>query len=392
MIATTEKPAESRDEWLASRQLSIGSSDAPPILGCGYSGENAHTVWARKVGIADSGLEDSDRLLCGRMLQDGICKILAHKTNYDIRPAGEFDTVRSEEYPFLSATIDAEIMGDPRGPGVCEIKNVDHFLMKQWAGGEPPLRVAVQLQHQLLVTGRSWGICGAVVGGNRPVWFEMERHERLIAVMLPILLEFWRHVEGRTPPPVDATAACASALKGMFPQDSGESVELPSEAATWFDELTAVKEAEKWLDKRRTLLENRIKASLGTSLKGTLADGRSFTWKTQVANYEPQPARQVVSRVLRQHHGRGSKGIAGIPARMTEATARLMEAGGVLYAESDSGSRYFELPGGLRVRVADHAPNQKTAAWMDRREVASVRVDDPGWQAALAGIVGAAIE
>lgn len=385
-MTTTLIPVASREEWLADRVNYLGSSESPAVLGCGYSGENAHTVWLRKIGAIEE-IEDNDRLLCGRLLQDGITRIIAHKTGYDIRPAEEFGIIRSKEHPWLGCTPDNFIHGDPRGLGVCEIKNVDHYLMRDWRSDQPPLRPSVQIQHQFVATGATWGIVGAIIGGNRPVWFEMTLHSRLIDAMIPALRAFWRHVETRTPPPVDASAGCTAALKALYPQDSGLSKPLPADACGWFDELSGLKRLGKWLEGRRTLVENRIRHVMGEATEGTLPDGRRFTWKTQ--NREGYIVAPGTMRVLRQH---GKTPDDAPESRVAECTKRLLGLGATIVHESESGSRYFELAGGLTVRVSDHAPNENTTAWMDRREVASVRVDLETWTDELEGIVGPSLE
>lgn len=370
----------------AVRRTYIGSSDAPAILGCGFSGENAHTVWLRKMGWAEEQ-EDNELLLCGRVLQPAICELLRLKTNYDVRPHDETRLLHPE-HDWLGATPDAFIYGDPRGLGNAELKNVGSYNAADWKG-EPPLRVQVQLQVQLLVTGATWGVCAALLGGNKLVYREFELHARLIEAMLPALRDFWRHVEEGTPPPVDGSEGCSRRLKEMYPEDSGLSVTLPPQSARWFDELTALKSAAKWVKERKAAVENRVRAALGDAAEGTLPDGRSFSWRTQTNHYEATEAHEISFRVLRQH-GPKVKGIAqdNIDTRFSTCTARLLAMGATLYHESESGSRYFELAGGLRVRVADHAPNERTAAWMGRGEVAGVRVDEPEWGDQLEAITG----
>lgn len=67
---------------------------------------------------------------------------------------------------------------------------------------------------------------------------------------------------------------------------------------------------------------------------------------------------------------------------------RLLSIGAVLVNVSDAGSRYFDLPGGLQVRVSDHRANDATWAWMERAEVAEVRVDKADWLDQLEAITG----
>lgn len=390
--ATAPEVAADRKGWLARRADFLGSSESPAVLGCGYANENQHTVWLRKLGLIEP-LEDNDSLLCGRLMQGGILAVIRHKTGYDIQPADEFGVYRSKEHPWLGATPDSLIHGDRRGLGVCELKNVDHFLLKDWRGPEAPLRVNVQLIHQLLAVGATWGIAAAVIGGNRPAWFEIELSSpsvaRLATGMVPHLRKFWEFVESQTPPPIDASAGCSEALKKLYPVDDGTSVDLPPVAAQWFNELRGLKAASAWLEKRKAAIENSIKAAIGDATFGTLPDGRRFSWKSQTSNYAAQEARTITFRVLRQHEPKALKITADAPEdRVSTVTTKLLAMGATLYHESESGSRYFELAGGLRVRVADHPPNEKTAAWIGRHEVAEVRVDLNEWDNMLEAITG----
>ncbi len=390
--ATAPEVLPARNDWLARRADFLGSSESPAVLGCGYANENQHTVWLRKLGLLEP-LEDNDSLLCGRLMQGGILAVIRHKTGYDIQPADEFGVYRSAEHPWLGATPDSLIHGDPRGLGVCELKNVDHHLLKDWKGLEAPLRVNVQLIHQLLAIGATWGIAAAVIGGNRPAWFEIELTNpsvaRLATGMIPHLRKFWEFVEARNPPPIDGSEGCAQALKRLYPSDDGSSVDLPPIAEQWFNELRGLKAASSWLEKRKSAIENGIKAAIGDATYGTLPDGRRFSWKAQTSHHAAREAYESTYRVLRQHEPKASKLTADAREdRVSQATAKLLAIGATLYHESESGSRYFELTGGLRVRLADHPPNEKTAAWIGRHEVAEVRVDLNEWDNMLEAITG----
>lgn len=387
MTTTVEQlPALASDPSV--RATYLGSSDSPPVLGCGFSGENQHTVWSRKVGLLPE-MEDNEQLLCGRVLQPAICELLRLKTGYDVRPHDETRQLH-HELSWLGATPDSFIHGDPRGLGIGELKNVGQYNAAEWKGIEPPLRVAVQVQHQMLVTGATWGISAGLIGGNKLVYFEFGLHSRLIDAMLPALRTFWGYVESRTPPPVDGSEGCSESLKRLYPNDNGKSVSLPVDACGWFDELTALKRFEKRIAERRMAIENLVKSAIGESSVGVLPDGRQFTWKQQTSNYPAREAYSSTFRVLRQST---KKQTVALPEtkrieRFSNCTAALLAMGASLRHESDSGSRYFELAGGLQVRVSDHEPNEKTAAWIGRNEVAEIRVDSDAWQDQLTAITG----
>jgi hypothetical protein len=61
----------------------------------------------------------------------------------------------------------------------------------------------------------------------------------------------------------------------------------------------------------------------------------------------------------------------------------MAKRGGVLKNQSDSGSRYYQMPNGQHVRVSDHAPNEATERWIDNNSVDQVRVDSKDWRRQL---------
>ena len=358
-----------------NRQTYIGSADAPAILGLGYSGENAHTVWLNKIGQGEER-EDNDALLCGRLLQPAICEFLAIKAKYDVRQNDQF--FRHPGFEWWGATPDAFICGDDRGLGCVETKNVGVYNAAEWKKSDPPLRVAVQLQHQMAATGAKWGIAAGLIGGNRLAWFEMSRHDALIEAVTPVLRRFWDNVRSGIPPAVDGSEGCARMLRKIYPKDDATSILMPPDGEAWFDELSMLKAGIKALEGRQRYIENHIKAAIGGATYGTLPDGRQFSWKTQTrAGYTVEPG---TARILRQHGPKAPAiGLETEVGRMAKATADLLALGAVLYHESRSGSRYFELAGGLIVRVADHGANEKTTEWMQAACVADVRTDSDEW-------------
>src|SRR5690606_31293746 len=91
--------------WLAQRAIFIGASDTPAILDCGFAGHNRCTVWAQKTGRGEP-MEDSDSLLCGRLLQDGIARIFARKTGLAVEHPGDYTVFYHPEWDFIGCTLD----------------------------------------------------------------------------------------------------------------------------------------------------------------------------------------------------------------------------------------------------------------------------------------------
>jgi putative phage-type endonuclease len=291
----------SRDAWLAVRQTGLGSSDAPVVLGLDPR-KSPLQLWLEKTGQAEPDAEEREYLEWGLRLQPAIAAKYRDVTGYVVREAQPFTVWRRRDQPWMMASLDAEILG-PAGPGSLEIKTTAAWHAEEWAK-EPPEEHQVQLAWQLAVTGYGWGAIAVLIGGQRFRRAELARHERFIAGLYQAMAAFWHHVQTGTPPPVDASASTASALRALYPYDSGQTVRLPGEAIDWD---AAREEADRQLatwTERKTLAENRIKAALGEATHGVLATGVRYTWKTSTRAAHVVPA--TTARRLTRRKGQGS--------------------------------------------------------------------------------------
>lgn len=386
--ATIEREASPVERWLAARRHLIGASDAAAILGEGYKNQSAWTVWANKTGmIQDDDEDDEDESLeIGLAMQPVALKLFTRRTGIVVEDLGEYTIQRHKVLPWMGATLDGFAPDTPDGPAVVEAKNVNAFAGGDWKGEEPPLRVNIQVQCQLECTGHNVAYVVGFIGGNRLIWKRVPRNQRFIDAMLPHLAAFWRLVEQRIPPPIDGSQATAETLKRMYPHGDGATVNLGPEFDRHFGELTAIKETQGRLKTRRQFLENTFKVAIGSATEAKLPDGNSVSWREQHnSGYTVEP---FDVRVLRQHKGKLARVEDSPSSRAATATAALLDHGAKLRHASEGGSWYWTLAGGLNVRVSDHEPNRKTADWIDRQEVAQVRVDCADWMDQLTAIVG----
>lgn len=65
----------------------------------------------------------------------------------------------------------------------------------------------------------------------------------------------------------------------------------------------------------------------------------------------------------------------------------IVDAGGALRKESESGSRYYDMPDGSQIRLSDHQPNDATSEWMERNGVEDVRADSKNMDSVLRGFL-----
>ena len=282
-IDPAEAPAPTPLEaWLAARRTMIGASESPSILGCGYADEGPWTIWAKKTGQMEDK-PDNELLWYGREMQPITLKRFTIETGLPVRDLGEFTIQRHPTISWLGATLDGVATEADGELAVVEAKNIGHYGAAEWNAPEPPLRVQVQIQHQLAVTCFKVGYAAATVGGNKLAFRRLERNERFIAAMIQRLEEFWRLVREGRPPEIDYSEATAKALRAIHPDDNGAALTLPPESLIWDHNLERVKRHIKILKRFEEEYKNRIKAAIGDASFGELPDGsgEGYSWKSQ---------------------------------------------------------------------------------------------------------------
>ena len=291
---------DSRAEWLAAR--GIGASAAPVILGLSDWG-SPFSLWAEMTGLApkEDDVSGKEWLEWGLRLEAPIAMAFAEKTLRDVtlRPAHSLE--RHNEHPWLTASPDADqsVNADViaafaevgelpqlpldraiyQTPGLLQIKTSNAFKASEWKAGIP-LYYQVQLQHEMLVTGKEWSTLCVLIGGSRfKVFPDVARDNNFIKAMLPKLAAFQELLETKTEPPVDDSEATARALARMHWQDNKDTTVLSMESADWDKRLCWVKEEIKGLTSEKTYIENKFKDAIGDASYGLLPCGSRYSWK-----------------------------------------------------------------------------------------------------------------
>ena len=291
--------ADSEQAWLVARRSFIGASESPVLLGVGYKGTSPLAIWQSKVLGGESTAGDL-RMRIGKMKEPIIRELVAEALGQQVF-VPRCMALRSESHPFIGASLDAEIDHQEFGRCPVELKNIGSHAAGEWEDGEPPpLKYAVQVQHQLLVTGARMGFLAGLIADERLVVKQVERDEAFIAALIQTLAEFWQHVTAREMPPADDSEATARALAAIYPRDDGSTIILPVEATSLIaarEEAAAkIKDAEA----AKMAADNALKAMLGEHTTGELPDGRRVTWKVQeTKGYTVEPRINRVLRVLK---------------------------------------------------------------------------------------------
>lgn len=292
----------SRDEWLMLRKLGVGASESAALFGCGYSNQSPVSIYQDKIYGKLREIEPAmqRRLRIGKQMEPVLRQIFEDETGMPVIDAGEHTMWQHPVHDFMFSTLDGLCFNTETDQWcVAELKNVHHFNGNEWDDG-PPLKYAVQVQHQLACTGLQTGYLLGLIGGQEPIVKEIQRNDEFIEnALIPKVIEFWQCVEEQRLPIIDASEATKRALSALYPEDRGEEILLPDEFDALDEELSGVKEEIKSKEARKDAIENQIRAAIGDASHGILRSGARYSWR--VHERKAYSVAASSSRVLRRH-------------------------------------------------------------------------------------------
>lgn len=242
------------------RMSGIGGSEAGVIAGLSPYKSPA-TLYYEKTGDLPIEPLESEASEWGSRLEGVVAEAYSDKTGRQIR----MQPRRTHpEHDWMNGNIDRQIIGDPRGPGILEIKTTNTFLLKDWENG-PPDSAMLQLQHYLAVYGYSWGSIAVLIGGQNFRTFDIERDEGMIHFLIELEEAFWHRVKTRNPPTLEWDANTADLMKRLYPRHSIETKQLGPEADTFIHRFVDGREMIKTGEGLKAEGEAWIKANMGTA-------------------------------------------------------------------------------------------------------------------------------
>ena len=261
-----------REEWLKVRKLGLGGSDMAAVLGLS-PWRSPIDVWLDKT--SDTVQEkESEPMYWGNVLEEVVAQEFAKRSGYKVR--NNNFTLQSDEYPYLLANIDREIVGLDAG---LECKTANAFKANEWDGDNVPDAYYIQCQHYMAVTGKaSWWIA-ALIGGNTFVYKEIKRNDEVIQAIIDTGAEFWELVKNKTMPAPDDTKQCENALKKLYQKSNGQSVELPANYGNMIIDYLEIKNQLSELETKKRGIENVMKDFLKDNERATYGE-HFVSWKS----------------------------------------------------------------------------------------------------------------
>ena len=226
------------------RSLYIGSSDAATIAGLNKYKTAYRLYYEKKGEIKPEDISERPSVVWGQILEGVIADVWSFETGIDlIRWQFVFE---HPEYPWMRARPDRlvkgtrsvlQASGEPRG--LVEIKTTNQFLSHEWAiqgqdGTDTvPWQYAIQIHHQLLVTGYDYAYCVVLIGGSDMRYYRIERDETIAAYLVQIERDFWRRLQENDPPPLTHAESAYQDARARYAslRMNGEAkvVDLPEE-------------------------------------------------------------------------------------------------------------------------------------------------------------------
>jgi len=272
----------SRDEWLNVRKQGIGSSDAAAAVGLNPY-QSQLELWMIKTG-RDGNLpkidpnDESSPMYWGTILEPIVAVHYTKRTGNKVRRINAVLQHPDPDKSWMLANIDYSVVGSDEVQ-ILECKTAGEFGSRLWRDGVPEY-IQCQVQHQMAVTGKKVvDVCVLICGQEIRV-YRIERDDELIDRLIELERKFWHYVEQDIEPPADGSDSAGQALRALYPQDSGSTLDLTEDLAmsTAFLGMITMR-AE--IDSRQQVedqLKQQIQQRMADASKALFRSG-SVTWK-----------------------------------------------------------------------------------------------------------------
>jgi putative phage-type endonuclease len=270
----------SRDDWLSVRKTGIGSSDAAAAVGLNPY-KSQLELWMEKTG-RDANLpkidpkDETSPAYWGTLLESIVAAHYTLRSGHKVRRINAVLQHPTERW--MLANLDREVVGAP-DVQILECKTAGINGMRLWKDGVPEY-VQLQVMHQLAVTGKQAADVAVLICGQELQIHRIERDEEMIARLIELERQFWNYVETDKAPPADGSDSADVALRCLYPQDTGTTIDLSDdlEMSAAFSDLLAVRQVLTTNVLLEAQFKQKIQQRLGEATKAVFETGE-VTWK-----------------------------------------------------------------------------------------------------------------
>ena len=272
VLADTRGMAEA--DWLAERRAGIGSSDAAAIAGLN-PWRSPLAVYLDKRGEVPPEPEN-EAMHFGKVLESVVADEFALRTGFKVRRRNAI--LQSAEHPIMIANLDREVR-EPDGTwSLLEAKTGSAWTAEQWEDDKIPDQYAIQVHHQLVVTGRDHGWIAVLLGGQRFLKQRIDYDPEIAEYLVALEAAFWQRVQDGNPPPPDGSESAEEALSLLYPHANAGEMDLPYEAEALIEQYRQGQADEKAAKAVKDEAKQRLCALLGEAEVGLLGGRPAVRW------------------------------------------------------------------------------------------------------------------
>jgi predicted phage-related endonuclease len=258
----------------ADRENKVGSSDAPIIAGVSPYKSPLELLYQFRGVLPRYTEEETEYQKIGAKLEPVIAELVADKLGVKYRRC---PVAVHPSYPWCVSHQDFDIVGNPKGPAVFEIKN--RSGIRPWE--QVPDDVEVQVRHQMMVKNREWAIVGAMFQFGMIKSYIIERDKETEACLIELELRFLAMVAKKEAPlPGDWGTGGVDLLKRLYPRDSGRIITLDSTQALVAASVFQSTRAEiKSLEAQKEAAEGFLKDAMRDASEAVIPGFGNITWR-----------------------------------------------------------------------------------------------------------------
>ncbi|MCA6127296.1 hypothetical protein AI19_11815 [Thalassolituus oleivorans 4BN06-13] len=272
----------SRKDWLEVRKQGIGASEAASAIGINPY-QSQLELWMIKTGRLANTTEDPfenshSPMYWGNVLEPIVAEHYSRQTGRKVRRVNAVLQHPDEDKSWMLANLDYAVVGNS-DVQVLECKTAGEFGARLWKDGVPDY-YQCQVQHQLAITGKQTAEVAVLICGQEFRIYRIERDDELIQELISLEREFWSYVETDSPPPADGSESADRALRALYPQDHGHTLDLSNDPIMTeaFNELVKVRDSLDVFTTQEATLKQFIQQSMEDATKAVFKHG-SVSWK-----------------------------------------------------------------------------------------------------------------
>ncbi|SEC21556.1 YqaJ viral recombinase family protein [Pseudomonas anguilliseptica] len=271
-----------REDWLEIRKRGIGSSDAAAAVGLNPY-KSQLELWMEKTG-RDAALpkidpqDEESPAYWGNILEPIVAAHYTKRSGNRVRRINAVLQHPDTDLSWMLANIGREIVS-ATDVQILECKTAGINGARLWKEGVPEY-VQLQVMHQLAVTGKQAADVAVLLGGQHLEIHRIERNEQMIARLIQLERKFWEYVITDTPPPADGSDSADLALRCLYPEDNGQTVDFSADPAlsVAYVELKSVRQRIAQQQSHEAQLKQTLQQAMGDATRAEFSSGY-VSWK-----------------------------------------------------------------------------------------------------------------